>query len=439
MQPAMSIRPQRGTLERRASPLLAAAKASQRNLALLIGRLMALVVVCGGVASTWAADAASTVAVPVRAAPLAAPATEFGPARLFMDNGARAAWSPARRRQRIAFDAVVDENNRNMAVFTVDVDGNQRTCVTCATAVPNGFLGMMDWLPDGRHLLVSAENERSQHRRFNQPSFGVDNDLWLVSLDGRRVERIWRSPARGGAVLSARVDRTGKRLFFAERVATGTPLPAALRRFGAWGEDVWAGWHLHVADIDLRKRGEAVLRNHRVLQPNGPGFYEASGFAPDGALLYSFTPPGQRYSDDVWRIAREGATPENLTLSPGSWDEHGLQSPDRRWMAFASSRFDPALRYPVADNADLATELFLMREGGAPARASAFNARPAATEVSPAVGPQAPPAATPMHGTARWVVSRLAWSPDSRRLLMQVSQPDRSATPQLWMLDLPRR
>jgi hypothetical protein len=391
-------------------------------------RTIALIASLGMAFTAVAVAAAPQPAATAPGAGTESPALDLVP-RLLVDNGARAAWSPARRRARIAFDAVVDENNRNMAVFSVDATGGQRTCVTCATAVPNGFVGMMDWLPDGRHLLVSAENERSQHRRFNQPSFGVDNDLWLVSLDGRRAERIWRSPARGGAVLSARVDRTGKRILFAERVATGRQLPAALRRFGAWGEDVWAGWQLHVADIDLRKRGEAVLRNHRVLQPNGPGFYEASGFAPDGALLYVWTPAGQRYSDDVWRIAREGATPVNLTARPESWDEHGVYSPDRRWFGFVSSRFDAGLRYPAADNSVLATELFLQRVlppanalGDAlPQRATAFNA----------------PQVTAGAATRR-VVSRLTWSPDSRQLLMQVSQADRTAPSQLWLLDVPR-
>jgi hypothetical protein len=184
-----------------------------------------------------------------------------------------------------------------------------------------------------------------------------------------------------------------------------------------------------VADIDLRKRGEAVLKNHRVLQPNGPGFYEASGFAPDGALLYAWTPAGQRFSDDVWRIAREGAVPVNLTASPGSWDEHGVYSPDARWFGFVSSRFDPGLRYPAADTSVLATELFLQRvlppanaSGAAsPQRATAFNA----LQVTGGA-------------TTRRVVSRLTWRPDSRQLLMQVSQADRAAPSQLWLLDVPR-
>lgn len=387
-------------------------------------------VLCALPASAPMAAAAPAASAPASPAPVAVSAVPaFGAPRLLVDNGARAAWSPSRRRQHIAFDAVVDDNNRNMAVFTVDAQGGQRTCITCGTAVPNGFVGMMDWLPDGRHLLVSAENERSQHRRFNQPSFGIDNDLWLVSTDGRRVERIWRSPHRGGAVLNARVDRRGKLLFFAERVPTGTPLPTALRQFGAWGEDVWAGWHLHVAEIDLRKRGEAVLRNHRVLLPNGPGFYESSGFTPDGGMLYAYSAPGHRFSDDVWHIARETAAPVNLTDRADSWDEHGLYSPDRQWFGFVSSRFDGGLRYPGADNAELSTELFLQRRNAAPVRASAFNLPAASPHIA---------AASATGARTRRVVSRITFSPDGRQVLMQVTQADRTAPAQLWALDLPR-
>jgi hypothetical protein len=36
------------------------------------------------------------------------------------------------------------------------------------------------------------------------------------------------------------------------------------------------------------------------------------------------------------------------------------------------------------------------------------------------------------------VVSRLTWRSDSRQLLMQVSQADRAAPSQLWLLDVPR-
>jgi hypothetical protein len=379
-----------------------------------------------------AAPMAVAAPAPASASTPALGTSALGTPRLLVDNGARAAWSPSRRRQHIAFDAVVDDNNRNMAVFTVDTQGGQRTCITCGTAVPNGFVGMMDWLPDGRHLLVSAENEHSQHRRFNQPSFGIDNDLWLVSADGKRVERIWRSPHRGGAVLNARVDRRGKLLFFAERVPTGTQLPTALRQFGAWGEDVWAGWQLHVAEIDLRKRGEAVLRNHRVLQPNGPGFYESSGFTPDGGMLYAYSAPGHRFSDDVWHIARERAAPVNLTDRADSWDEHGLYSPDRRWFGYVSSRFEGGLRYPGADNAELATELYLQRRDAPALRATAFNLPAAGTDLGL-------PAAGPAVGTRmRRVVSRITFSPDSRRVLMQVTQADRTAPAQLWVLDLPR-
>lgn len=387
----------------------------------------ALLALWTGVLGALPAATPMAAAAPAAAPPAAVPAPAVGTPRLLVDNGARAAWAPSRRRQRIAFDAVVDDNNRNMAVFTVDAQGGQRTCVTCGTAVPNGFVGMMDWLPDGRHLLVGAENERSQHRRFNQPAFGIDNDLWLVSVDGKRVERIWRSPHRGGAVLNARVDRRGKLLFFAERVPTGTQLPTALRQFGAWGEDVWAGWHLHVAEIDLRKRGEAVLRNHRVLQPNGPGFYESSGFSPDGGMLYAWSAPNHRFSDDVWHIARENAAPVNLTDRADSWDEHGLYSPDRRWFGYVSSRFEGGLRYPGADNAELSTELFLQRGNAAAMRATAFNLP---------VGSAAGAAANGVR--ARRVVSRLTFSPDSRHVLMQVSQADRTAPAQLWVLDLPR-
>ena len=367
------------------------------------------------------------------------------PPHLLVANGARPVWSPLRRRPRFAFDSIVDENNRNMAVFVMDGAGEQRVCMTCTATIPRGFVGMMDWLPDGKHLLVTAENERSLHRRFNHPSFGVDNDLWLVSVDGKRTERIWRTSTKGGAVLNARVNRAGTQLLFAERLPTAKPLPQALRRFGPGGEDAWAGWRLHVADIDLRRQGEAVLRNHRTLQPNGAGFYEPSGFAPDGALLYAFTPEGQRYCDDVWSFAqgkRSGAQsgtertqPRNLTNSTATWEEHGQYTADLRWFGFVSSAFNPQLRFPGADNAQLVTELYLQRGTDVAQRLTSFNA-PAAPAV--AHSNASPSAGGGVHLAGGRVVSRFAFSPDSRRVLMQVSPSDRTAPPQLWLQELPR-
>ncbi len=359
--------------------------------------------------------------------------------RLLVDNGARAVWSPTRRRARFAYDSIVDENNRDMAVFAMDSDGGQRVCVTCATALPKGFVGLMDWLPDGKHLLVTAENERSAHRRFNHPSFGIDNDLWLVGVDGRRAERIWQTHAKGGAVLNARVNRAGTLLFFAERVPTGRSLPQALRRFGPGGEDQWAGWRLHVADIDLRRRGEAVLRNHRTLQPNGAGFYEPSGFSPGGDFIYAFTAAGQRYCDDVWSFSTGAgaatAQPRNLTNSTSTWEANGQYSASRRWFGFVSSAFDPRLRFPGADNAQLATELYLQRDAGPAVRMTYFNAAPTQAAGSSTAATAAGEGVT---ANGRRVVSRFAFSADSRRVLMQVTPTDRAAPPQLWLQELPR-
>ncbi len=365
--------------------------------------------------------------------------------RLLVDNGARAVWSPSGRRARFAYDSIVDENNRDMAVFAMDGDGGHRVCVTCSTAVPRGFVGLMDWLPDGKHLLVTAENQRSAHRRFNHPSFGIDNDLWLVSVDGKRAERIWQTSAKGGAVLNARVNRAGTLLFFAERVPTGKPLPLALRRFGPGGEDQWAGWRLHVAQIDLKRRGEAVLRNHRTLQPNGAGFYESSGFSPGGELIYAFTAEGQRYCDDVWSVdsragssagaGRANTQPRNLTNSANTWEANGQYSASKRWFGFVSSAFTPRLRFPGADNAQLATELYLQRDAGSAVRMTYFNA-PTVQRVANAMAAPAAGSGVPANGVR--VVSRFAFSPDSRRVLMQVTPSERTAAPQLWLQELPR-
>ena len=181
------------------------------------------------------------------------------------------------------------------------------------------------------------------------------------------------------------------------------------------------------------------MRNHRTLQPNGVGFYESSGYSPNGEFIYTFTREGQRYCDDVWSLGAQALHPRNLTNSSTTWEEHGQYSSNGAWFGYVSSLFNPTLRFPGADNAELVSELYLQRTGGPAARMTYFNNATDEQAVSGVPGT----VASPLHAghaksVAGRVVSRLSFSPDSRRVLMQVAPSDRIAPPQLWLQDLPR-
>jgi Tol biopolymer transport system component len=339
----------------------------------------------------------------------------LGP-RLLVGDGGRVAWYHGTSHDLIAYDAIVDDRTKNTEVYVVRPDGTERRCVTCdASAIRKGFVGQPAWHPDGEHLVVQVENGRSEHRFFNHPSWGIDNDLWLVGRDGRSARRIWKSPP-GYAALHAHFSPDGRRLIFAERIPTGEKLRSPrLRALAPGGENQWAGWRIHVADVDLARPDEAVLSNHRAIQPNGPGFYETHGFAPRGGITYSFTPGGQAYVDDGYRADLDGSHVRNLTNRPGAWEEHLQYSPDGRRLAFVSSRGAPTLRFPGARPGDLVTELFVQNGDDKPYPVTDVNGR----------------------GTGRAVVSDFDWDREANRIVYQVAAIDGSRHPELWIVEVP--
>ena len=341
------------------------------------------------------------------------PATPPFKTALFLENAGRVAWHHGSTHDLIAYDAVVSSTYA-MDVFTIKPDGSAKTCITCKSALPQGFRGQMEWHPSGEFLVLQAENANSRHQYYNHPAWGVDNDLWLIRKDGSDAQKIWSPTQRGGGALHARFSRDGKKLVFAERMPTGKQLPPIIRRFGPGGESQWDGWRIHIADIDPSKRGTGILSNHRQIMPNGTGFYETSGFTPDGKLIYAHTGDGQPYCDDIFVVGLDGGRLYNFSRSPSTWEEHGQFSPDGNHFAFLSSRADKSLSFPRSKARDLTTELFLQRGQNPPIQLTRAN-----------------------DGTVKKVVSRYAWSPDSKRILYQLAELDGRKQPELWMLELP--
>ena len=341
----------------------------------------------------------------------AATAPPSPPQRL-VESGGRLAWHHGPQHELIAYDAVSDDRRKNTEVYLIRPDGSERRCITCTlAAIPKGFVGQPAWHPDGEWLILQVENRNSQHRFYNHVSWGVDNDLWLVSRDGRTARPIWRTPA-GHAALHPHFSRDGRRLVFAERVPTGEKLPRRLRRLGPGGENQWAGWRIHLADVEL-SAGADVLTNHRTIQPNGAGFYETHGFARDGGLIYSFTPGGLAYVEDCYEAQLDGSSVRNLTRSPGTWEEHAQYSPDGRRLAFISSRGDRTLRFPRSRPQDLRTELYLQEPDDQARPVTDMNGR----------------------GEGRVAVSDFDWDRAGKRIAFQVAWLDGSRHPEIWVVE----
>lgn len=361
---------------------------------------------------------------PDEVAPAAEAAALVRSVRLISGTGGRLDWYRGAGHDLIAYDALVDLQTRDTEVFTMRPDGSAVRCVTCGAAVPKGFVGQPAWHPDGEHLIVQAEGEHSSHRLFNHMSWGINADLWIVSRDGRRAERIWRSPENHGA-LHPHFDASGRHLVFAERVATGRVIGGRRARgLGAGGENPWTGWRIHIADVDLSRRGEAILSNHRVLFESRPGLYETHEFAGDGRIVFSHTAGGRPYVDDIYIANANGSNMRALVSSPGIWDEHGSFPPsDDNVLAFVSSRVDPGWRFPGSDARTLRTELFLRTAGGRVTRITDFNRQ--------------------RDSGFRYLTSDYSWGRDGRRIAVQVAPvANRSgapASPEIWMITFASR
>jgi hypothetical protein len=385
-------------------------------------RRYALIIGVGLALPLSVAACRSASAPPLQVAPAEAAKPFVESIRLVTPSGGRLDWYKGGKHGLIAYDAVVNARNRNTEVFTMRADGSAVTCVTCRTRLPKGFTGQPAWHPDGEHLIVQAENANSSHGLFNHMAWGINNDLWLVSRDGIRAERIWRSPKNHGA-LHPHFDNSGRRVIFAERVATGKVIGGPrLKRMGAGGENPWAGWRIHIAEVDLSRRGEAILSNHRLLLDSRPGFYETHGFAGDDRIVFSHTADGRNYVDDIFVARADGSGLRALVRSPGTWDEHGSFSPSGRTLAFISSRADPDWRFPGSNARSLRTELFL-RSGRRFLQVTDFNRL--------------------RDPSQRYLVSDFSWGRAGRRIAAQVApvteQLRITPSPEIWMITFSAR
>ena len=324
---------------------------------------------------------------------------------LLTRDGGRVSWYHGDKHDLIAFDAVVDNKNKNTEVFIMAPDGSGRRCVTCEAGTPKGFVGQPSWHPDGEQMVIQVESENSSHRYYNHMSWGFDSDLWLVSRDGRGAVKIWDTPA-GHAALHPHFSSDGRTLIWAERIPTGQKIRRLIvRALAPGGENQWTGWQIHLADFDARSR---QLSNHRRIKPNGEGFYETHSLR-DGRIVYSYS-KGESYVDDIFAVSPTGNNPQNLTSSPTTWEEHGAFS-SRGDLAFLSSRVDPRLKFPDSRPADLRTEIFV-RQDGKIRQLTDMNRRKG----------------------KKIVVSDFDWDRDGRRIAFQVAVLDASVNPEIWLV-----
>lgn len=327
---------------------------------------------------------------------------------LIPSGGGRVSWYRGDEHDRIAFDSWVAPDR--IEVFTINPDGSDQRCVTCAAPglefarnlAPDDryaeFVGQPEWYPlGGDLLLVQVENEHSAGSFREHPSWGINNDLWMLGEDGSAAQKIYDTPA-DQAALHPHFNRFGTQLVFASKLVSANP---------------WQRWHIHRSDFDIGRIGQNRLTSHAALQPLGAGFYETHGFtgALQGWMTFSFTPDGAGpFVQDSHAATIGGTLPTRLTDEPTSWTEHATYSPSGDSFAYNSSS---AFKWrPVVGVSGLRTELFL-KKGGEVYQITAMN-----HDRDPV--------------NYQYVVSDFDWDRDGRRLVVQVAVNASGGLP-LWV------
>jgi tricorn protease len=261
--------------------------------------------------------------------------------------------------------------------------------------VPYGANGAIS--PDGRWLAYTLHSR--DQRTWKRYMGGMATDIWLYDLQSHAAKKItdWAGtdtlPMWNGADIVYLSDEGPTHRLNLWRYDTKSGDHEALTRFSdfdvKWpsigpgpagaGEVVFQ----HGADLDLLDLGTRQVRTVEIRIPGArpdlrPIRVEVAKLAEDASL----SPTAQRIlleaRGDVWTVPAEHGSPRDLTRTSGSAEREPVWSPDGKWIAYSADTTGEYELYVTA------------ADGGGEARRLT-------------------------HGADRFL-SRLAWSPDSKRI-----------------------
>jgi len=302
------------------------------------------------------------------------------------ENGGHLAWHP--KEDLIAFDRI--ESKGYFRPWLMQSDGSkQRPLEITVAGFPTKNAGQPAWHPSGDYLAIQAQQQDSPDWIHTKaaPGAGVLNDLWIISVDGRRGRKVVALPSKvdkdAAAILHPHFSPDGRNLIWSERIS-GDAEP--------FGE-----WVIRMADMSFSGNGQPMLSNIRTFTPGRKkSFYETHSFHPDG---HCFLFTGQQdVGLEIYAFDISTGNTTRLTRDPAAWDEHAHFSPDGRKIVWMSSR---GLRFTVKPF-DLQTEFWMMNaDGSNPERLTFFHDLASA------------------HALRRdfAVAADVAWSPNGRSLI----------------------
>jgi Tol biopolymer transport system component len=280
---------------------------------------------------------------------------------LLTTEGGRVDWSP---QNRIAFDRRGADGY--YGIWVTDPDGSNQHCLTCGQPeAPPKNKGNPAWHPSGNYIAFQAQKEKMLGflNHIAEPGRGVGNDLWIMTADGTRYWKIVDADKGRGpsGTLHPHFSPDGKKLFWSQ----------LLKKDGELGD-----WDLRVADFDV-SNGVPSISNIQSFQP-GPvhRFFESHGFTPDGRKILFTAQTESGYADEFMMDLATGDL-QDLTNTPGYWNEHGQISPDGARIAWVTNRAERKR----------ALDLWLMNTDGSDPREIVNFHQPGTPVYSAGIGP----------------------------------------------------
>lgn len=246
--------------------------------------------------------------------------------RIFQTDGGRVSW--CHKLNLIAFDAAGADGCYDLRIIRPDGTG----LVRLTEGLPrfaHGHVGNPCWHPSGRWIVFQAEDTSLGGlrrgpigRQLATPGVGVNNNIWIISRDGRRLVQVTHV-GRLGAVLHPHFSPDGKWLTWAELVGSV--------------RDPGARWVVQLARVQEGQDTISVQLVGTYQLPNLP-LCETHGFSPDSSTIILSASPGisDYYGFDLYIFDPSTGALKRLTANR-EWDEHAHFSPDGRTIMWVST------------------------------------------------------------------------------------------------------
>jgi len=305
---------------------------------------------------------------------------------LVEQNGGRMDWGA---NNLIAYDS--PDATNHFQTWVMNADGTEAHCLSNQ----NQQLAQLDngnpsWHPSGNYLVLQASDmppapmaskAPARFKRVTSPGAGFDNDLWLISPNGKLASPLTHLAMRQG-VLHAHFAHNSNLLLWSE-MQTAKPQK----------------WVMRLAKFAVGDNGPE-LSDIQTLDPLGNAFYETSCFSADDRFILFST----MKEPDVYRhmavVRMELATGRTQTLTDPAqeqWNEHAQYSPDGSRIIWASSAgIDQDSSGP--NRLKIKTDYWMMNADGSDKHRLTYFNEPG----------------TPEYRATDNIASDLSWSPDGK-------------------------